>query len=440
VKVLNQTLSYDSQFPKFPADIIQGAAKKFVDLYSSIRETPEAFLWLSFITYLGNAISPYVRLDCIGSEPRFFGVAIGQSGRTRKSAGINTGRDLFKAINNSPEEHLRIVEGIGSAEGLLSLMSETLGPKPVTIHLDEIHVLAEKTDLSGSAGIAVFNSLYENHNYDHPLARKQNYSVRNVYLSVVGASTLEDFTKTWGTKHADAGFFSRLLLVGSDVPTKRIPHPKDPDGRVLNALVEEIRGILEAVKRDPLVLRIDPDADEIWAKFYDTFGYGPEWNRIDTLGFRLMAVHAVLRGEPTVTKANMQSVIAFLQYEVAVRQAVAPVIAENQVARVEEMIRRCLPKSGSLSRRGLQRAINYDRYGIEVFDKAVSNMRRNDEIDEKTGQGKTRYYIWLENGSDDSAVITKDDDSKADSNSNPDSGLTCSPMDCHQASACRVRD
>jgi hypothetical protein len=51
-------------------------------------ETSEEFLWLSFITYFGNAISPYVRLDC-PAEPRFFSVAIGQSGRTRKSAGIN---------------------------------------------------------------------------------------------------------------------------------------------------------------------------------------------------------------------------------------------------------------------------------------------------------------------------------------------------------------
>lgn len=66
------------------------------------------------------------------------------------------------------------------------------------------------------------------------------------------------------------------------------------------------------------VLKMDNDAEELWAKFYETFGDGPEWNRIDTYGFRLMAVQAVLRGEKTVTKENVQQVIEFLQYEVGI--------------------------------------------------------------------------------------------------------------------------
>ncbi len=106
----------ETSFPDFPKGIIQGVAKQFVDLYSPIRETPEGFLWLAFLTYFGNAISPYVRLDCDSSEPRFYGVVIGKSGRTRKSAGNNAARDLFKEV--APQGQV-IVEGFGSAEALL---------------------------------------------------------------------------------------------------------------------------------------------------------------------------------------------------------------------------------------------------------------------------------------------------------------------------------
>jgi hypothetical protein len=156
-----------------------------------------------------------------------------------------------------------------------------------------MNLLASKTDINGSAGITPLHKLFDGHDCDHPLA-KGNYEVRNAYLSLIGASTLEDFTKAWSGKHEDAGFFGRLLLVAGDAD-KRIPRPVDPDARVLAALVEEVKHRVSSVIKTRLVLRVDKDADELWAKFYESFGDGPEWNRIDTYGFRLMAVQAVLR-------------------------------------------------------------------------------------------------------------------------------------------------
>jgi hypothetical protein len=331
----------ESSFPLFPKDIIQGVAQDFVNLYSPIRETPEAFLWLSFVTYLGNAISPYVRLDCASSEPRFYSVVIGKSGRTRKSAGNNVARDLFKQVKAKDQE---IVEGFGSAEGMLVRLGDPNSPKPAILYLDEMSILASKTDITGSVGIAALHKLFEDHDYDHPLAH-DNYTVRNAYLSLIGASTLDDFTKTWSTKHKDAGFFSRLLLVAGDTD-RRIHRPVDPDSDKLAELVRDVKALVSSVIGGSKVFKMDSDADEVWAKFYAEFGDGPEWNRIDTYGFRLMVVQAVLRGEATVTKETVQEVIDFLQYEVAVREAVSPVIAENPVAQMEELIRRHLPRRG----------------------------------------------------------------------------------------------
>src|SRR5207247_9291233 len=138
----------------------------------------------------------------------------------------NAARDLFKAVGRLGIQQ-SIVEGFGSAEGVLSkLSSKDLQSVPTILHLDEINIIAAKTDIKGTAGIAALHKLFEDHDYDHPLAKNQGYEVRNAYLSLIGASTLEDFTKTWSVKHEDAGFFSRLLLVAADAD-KRIRRPVD---------------------------------------------------------------------------------------------------------------------------------------------------------------------------------------------------------------------
>jgi len=376
-----------STFPPFPAEIIQGVARRFVELYSPIRETPEEFLWLSFLVYFGNAISPYVRLDSQSSEPRFYGVVIGKSGRTRKSAGNNAARDFFKMV----EATQRIIEGFGSAEGVLTALGESHLPNPAILYLDELNVLASKIDIAGSIGTAGLHKLFEDHDYDHPLkAKAETITVRNAYLSMIAASTLEDFTNMWSGKHRDTGFFSRLLLVVGDTD-KRIARPIDPDREQLAALVQRVKALVSSVANNPLVLKMDPDAEQLWSQFYESMGDGPEWSRIDSYGCRLMAAQAVLRGENSITKVNVQQVIDFLYYEVAVRVVTSPVLAENQLAQMEQLIRKYLPEGKTMRKRDLEHDTNAHRFGIETFRRALGNMVTNEEI---TVQQKGKSYLY----------------------------------------------
>lgn len=425
----------ETSFPEFPKGIIQGVAKEFVDLYSPIRETPESFLWLSFITYFGNAISPYVRLDSASSEPRFYAVVIGKSGRTRKSAGNNAARDLFKRVAADQE----IIDGFGSAEGMLRRLGQSDKPKPTIFHLDEINILSSKTNITGSAGIAPLHKLFEDHEYEAPLAQG-GYVVKNAYLSFVAASTHEDFRETWDSKHANAGFFSRLFLVAGDTD-KRIARPLDPDPAGLAKLVQAVKNLVSSVIAAPRVLKMDPEAEAIWQKFYENFGDGPEWNRIDTYGLRLMALQTVLRGEGTVTKENVQQVVDALQYEVAVREAVNPIIAENPIAQMEETIRRHFPEDKTLKKRDLQRATNYTRHGIEIFNRALNNMVTNEEIIEEKN-GKASRYKRVRSVEADGAtseavantVFESSEDTGDRRKPNEMSGLDGASGDCHQSS------
>jgi hypothetical protein len=396
--MVHQQASAD--FPAFPDGIICGHARRFVDLYAPIREVPKQFLWLAFITYFGNAISPHVRLDIDYSEPRLFAAVIGQSARTKKSTGNTLALELFRDALRATGKQA-VIQGFGSSEGLLKALSDK-GKLPTMLHLDEINILASKTAVEGSVGISALHQLFEQHDYDHPLSSGKIPPVRDAFLSMLGASTLEDFRMTWNSKHKDAGFFSRLLLVGGDCTDKRISRPVRADQTARDALVSAVRSAIERISQRSAAtaLKLAPDAEESWDRFYGSMGVGREWDRIDTYGFRLMTIQAVLKGEQVVSKETVQQVIEFLQYEVAIRKILQPIIAENPIAEMEELIMRHLPASGQrVSHRDLSRKTNASRKGVEIFKRAISNLAADDRLKKwpkNTANGTNYEYQRVE--------------------------------------------
>jgi hypothetical protein len=372
----------DKRFPSFPKNVIQGLAKEFVDLYLPTREVLPQALWLSFCVYLGALVSPFVKLDAMSSEPRLYGAVVGRSARTRKSTANNTAKEVFaRAFPESEEQkgRIHIVTGFGSSEGLLSELGNY--PKiPTVLYLDEVNILAQKTSGDGTIGISAFNKLFEDHDYIHPLASGKGPRVRDAYLSVVGASTIEDFTQMWKGKHAAAGFFSRLLLVGVDESDKRIAIPTNPPAVEIDALVTKLRELYEEVQARPKQYALTPEAQDKWKGFYESFGDGDEWNRLDTYGLRLMSLQTLLEGEDEVTTAVVEKVIEVLNYEVAVRIELCPVVAENTLAAVQQQVCTVLTRSGRTSKRELERAINYQRYGTKVVGDAIDGLVKDNRV------------------------------------------------------------
>ena len=357
-----QTSTANKQFPPFPRDIIRGVAREFVEIYEPIRETSPQALWLSFMCNLGCMVSPYVRLNAESSEPRIYGVILGRSARTRKSTALNAAADIFKSEEVRP--HIRTIRGFGSSEGLMQTLGNSKEPAPVIVHFDEINILARKTSMDGSNGISAFNTLYEDHDYDHPLAGDRGYVVRNAYLALVGASTVDDFIKTWKGQHQDAGFLNRLLIVGIDGPDKSIAIPINPDKKHIENLKAKVVELYHRAQRDSTSYLFAPDAKELWTAFYAQRGDSSEWDRIDTYGLRLMALQTLLEGEDVVSRATVERVIEFLKYEVMVRQCVTPIVAESQLAEMEQLIMQKLSGAANgLTRRQLQRDTNAHRKG-----------------------------------------------------------------------------
>jgi hypothetical protein len=230
---------------------------------------------------------------------------------------------------------------------------------------------------------------------------------------MMGACTIQDFTKTWTAKHQDVGFMSRLFIVGADDPTTRIPVPREPDPTALETLVEELKALFDEVRKCPVKYEWSPEAFEVWTRYYyENFGDSEEWNRIDTYAFRLMALQTLLEGDEQVSKATVQNVVELLNYEVAVRTILAPVIADNQAAEMEALIVRALAGVDWLSHRDLYRKANASRKGTKMFADALRNLELDKQITSRKEERRVLYALAHDlEESDIEGVISHVDDS-----------------------------
>ena len=84
----------------------------------------------------------------------------------------------------------------------------------------------------------------------------------------------------------------------------------------------------------------------------------------------------------------LHKVVALLNYQLAARREVDPIDADNDIARLEERIRRSL-KNGPLSKRDLERKCNKNRVGNWLWNMAILNLQKAGEI----GIGKDKKYF-----------------------------------------------
>lgn len=365
--------------PPFSAAVEVGLIRDFLDIYSPATECPREYLWSSFITSFGLALSQFVaRANSFQTQPRLYVCNVGTSGVTRKSTGADFSiSQIQQALGPS---YVQSVKGFGSSEGLLRALQRAEGV-PVLNYIDELELLFKKTMVSGSAGITPLHILYEGNHYDHPL-KTGSITVENANLGMLANSTLDRFPDLWQAENIDSGFLSRWMLVVGN-PSTRLADPPPPDPKLvveLNQKLESLAKQVSAKQPRPNKLLIDfsdPDARSEWKNFYirEIDPNDQVYNRIDTFGDRLMMILALAQGRLDIDIATVQATIEFLRYEVAVRRLLCPIDANNDVARVQQKIIANLCNVGdSKSRREIYRDIHADRFGTEVFDRAIKGL------------------------------------------------------------------
>ena len=361
----------------FPRETIRGLAGEFANLYSTYLESPWSFFAFGFLTCLGNLISDRVTLASeIAPQARFFTVNLGDSADDRKSESIKKTIRFFE--DTLARGFFRVCHGIGSAEGLARVLGENSeNIKKLLLIYDELKAFVSKASIKDATLLPAVNSFFEG-NRLQSATKTHSIDLRDVYLSLLAASTIDTYSRMWTPAFLDIGFLNRLWLV-KDHGERKFSIPREIPQAEIKTLQKKVGALLGNLPEGLFKIPISDEARAVFDKWYFSLESSPFSKRLDTYGLRLMIILAINESKMTVTEEIAQAVVKLLKWQLEIRREYAPIDAENNIAKIEEMIRRALAR-GPMETRDLQRKVNYSRYGLFAWKCGIENLCRSKEI------------------------------------------------------------
>lgn len=378
--------------PCFPHSAMVGVGKEFVDLYGQHLESPAEFLYASWHTCFGLAISPLVRLDLqVSSRPRLYTVLLGDSALPRKSTSIGVAVKFWKQLvpATSPEI-FRAEYGLGSVEGFARVFNgwnkkDEPDTRPALIVYDELQSFVEKAKQKGSLLLPMASSLFESEEYDGTTS-KRIVSLRGCRVALLGASTLDTYEHMWTPEFTNIGLPNRLFILKGN-RTKSVAIPKSPPETSQRELEGRVEKLLQRISAWSIAndgkIRLSPNAEKLWTDYYPLIEKGGiHSKRLDTYAFRWMILLALSQEEFEVGPHVVEQAIALIEYELSVRRLYDPIDAENNVAKMEEKIRRIMGERPGISwpYRMLQQRSHSNRVGNWVLTTALGNLEKAGEV------------------------------------------------------------
>jgi hypothetical protein len=354
------------QFPP----IMGGVAGEFADLYASVLETPWHFLFIAFLSCLGSVLSNVLTLATeLQTQTRLFVLLLGESADDRKSTAIN------KAVNFFSETltEFRVCWGVGSAEGLQKLME---GGGSLLLCLDEFKSFVSKCLIKSAVLLPLVNTLFESNRYESH-TKTTAIKLENAFLSLLAASTVETYNRTWDASFSDIGFNNRILIVpGSGLRRFAFP-PKVPlqEKIILKARLGELLKFVGP----RLEMGITPEAHDIYERWYLSLERSVHSKRLDGYCLRFMGLLAVNEFRREITAEIVHKATALMDWQLKVRKIHDPIDADTATAKMEEKIRRVLAE-GPRKDFELKQQTNARRAGLWIFEAAKRNLERGGEI------------------------------------------------------------
>jgi hypothetical protein len=366
----------------FPENALVGSIGDLARTLAAGTEVPEEFYFAAGLTLMGAKIGTKLKLDIgFDVEPRLYTILLGESYSVKKSTAMKRTIQFFNGIN--PAAPIDVVYGVGSAEGLAR---ELVSKPQAVLAYDELQALVGKCQVKGSTLLPAVTSLFEGTHWSNATkSAKASITVNDAHLSLLACCTLDTYADIWKQDAIAIGLPNRLFIVNGDRRDK-VAWPAKPDATKLAEIQGRIRIQLE---RLPQELKISDEAKGEWERWYVNLPNSEHARRLETIGFRLLALIALTTDKTTVDLETVKTVASILDYELDLRIQTDPIDADSTVAKLEQKIRRCLQK-GPASDRKLRQAVHADRAGLWAYEKARNNLRNvSGEIDCKDGQ----YYL-----------------------------------------------
>lgn len=365
----------------FPLDIIDGSAGEFVESYSNVLESPKHFWYMCYLTCLGTMLADKVQVKTqLRAQPRLYTVLLGESASTRKSTAIYETTAFFEAYDN-----FHTLEGSGSGEGVARVIRDR---NPLLLSYDEFKIMVDKAKIQNATLLTVLNILFEKNELENPVKKvKDSIGIRDGYLSLLAASTIDTFRTLFTTAFLNIGFINRLFLVPGE--SNRKDSLPDPIG---TELIDRLRANLNrtlARVGTYAVMPLLPKAKEMFDAWYmgeldnAEMIKSPHCKRLDTYAHRFMPLLAVNEGRPAIDLPIVEKVLKLVNWEFRVRQIYDPIDADNKAARMEENIRRVLKASpDGVTEGDMKKAVNSPYYGMFIYNHAKESLKKAKEMRE----------------------------------------------------------
>jgi hypothetical protein len=354
----------------FPSYIMTGAAGYFSEVLADCMEPPRHFFFMSYLTCMGAVLSNRITLKSeLGPQPRLYVVILGESADDRKSTAISKTVDFFM----SAVSDFRACFGVGSAEGL---QRRFLKDSNILLVYDELKAFVGKAKVDGSVLLPCVCTLFESNRYESH-TKDREIILSGACLSILAASTIATYERTWDAAFQDIGMTNRLFIVpGQGKRQHAIP------GRVpfheWDTMKYEINKVLRTASTTP-ELDVTPGARALYESWYLNLEQSIHTKRLDTYALRFLILLAVNAGKDEVDEPIVQDAIDLMNWQLQARRLHDPIDADSAVAKIEEKIRRVLT-TGPRSDRDLKRTVHYNRIGTWAFTSAIRNLTKSNEI------------------------------------------------------------
>ena len=371
---------------KFPAHIMRGWDRDFVELYADRLESPPQFFWGSYMACVGAIVAPKIRFDLAINTPiRVYILLLGESADSRKSTAMEQTEKLFLRAYDGK---FCFTYGVNSGVGLRQVLEK----QPSTIlDYDEFRQFLKVSSYSNSDLLDLVTQLYsrdvaESHKSDNHVV------IRNVHLSLLAACTLKTYSHVYDGDAIDIGFSNRVFIIPGR-RTERKPFPRSFGDTELAPLLNAITKI-EAIPAK--TYSPTQNAVKIFSDWYRGYEISDFSKRIEDYAMRFMTLLAVVRGESVVTDTIVLDTIDLINWQIKMRSQYDPVDADGMLAKMEGKIVGLLRSNETVSYWDLFRKTGARRCGIEVFDRALNTLVEHEIISGTRQKNyKTKSYKLL---------------------------------------------
>lgn len=377
-------------YPDFPEGVLTGLAGDFAKAQAECVEVPEHFLFMAFLTSLGALVSGRATIkNALSLQPRMYTLLLGETSGGRKSTAIKIVTRFF--ADALKEDDFKISWGFGSAEGLQKRLADA---QNLLFCLDEFKSFVSKATIKSSVLLPAVTQLFESNEYENQ-TKTSHIKIVDGHLSILAASTIDTYTRTWDSSFTDIGFLNRLFLVVGK-SERKFAFPSKLDDIHTNRFKAELQAIVNRVyraDRGVLELEFTREAKEIHNQWYLRRESSMYSHRLNVYALRLMILFALNEGKALIDKEIVDKVITLLSWQLEIRRILSPVEGDNPAAILEERIRRMLAAKGDMTKRELRQYTNADRGGLWLFDAALSNLIKAEDVVEVRCNKTSVYHF-----------------------------------------------